>query len=72
MKLRQAFGRLVRRRTDTGVFIMLDNRLPTRLTSAFPADVEVQRMGLADTIASVRQFFRQQEDEQDEEGYQSS
>ena len=72
MKLRQAFGRLVRRRTDTGVFIMLDNRLPTRLTSAFPADVEVQRMGLADTIASVRQFFRQQEDEQDEDGYQSS
>ena len=57
MKLRQAFGRLVRRRTDRGVFVMLDNRLPTRLTSAFPAEVEVQRLGLAEAIPAVRSFF---------------
>ena len=57
MKLRQAFGRLVRRRTDRGVFVMLDSRLPTRLTSAFPADVEVQRLGLAEAIPAIRSFF---------------
>ena len=57
MKLRQAFGRLVRRRTDRGVFVMLDSRLPTRLTSAFPADVEVQRLGLAEAIPAIRSFL---------------
>ena len=64
MKLRQAFGRLVRRRTDRGVFVMLDSRLPTRLTSAFPADVEVQRLGLAEAIPAIRNFF----DKSDESG----
>ncbi|MFL2841605.1 MAG: helicase C-terminal domain-containing protein [Candidatus Puniceispirillaceae bacterium] len=35
LKLRQAFGRLIRRSNDRGVFVMLDSRLPTRMTSAF-------------------------------------
>ena len=65
MKLRQAFGRLVRRRTDRGVFVMLDSRLPTRLTSAFPADVEVQRLGLADAIPAIRSFFESGSDDGD-------
>ena len=43
LRLRQAFGRLIRRQTDRGVFVMLDSRLPTRLTSAFPPGVEIER-----------------------------
>jgi ATP-dependent DNA helicase DinG len=46
MKLRQAFGRLIRRENDRGVFVMLDNRLPTRLTSAFPAGTPIIRVAL--------------------------
>jgi ATP-dependent DNA helicase DinG len=36
---------------------MLDSRLPTRLTTAFPPDVEVQRVGLAEAIARTRDFL---------------
>ncbi len=58
MRLRQAFGRLIRRADDRGVFVMLDNRLPTRLTSAFPPEAEVVRTGLADAIARSREFLK--------------
>jgi ATP-dependent DNA helicase DinG len=58
LKLRQAFGRLIRRDNDRGVFVMLDSRLPTRLTSAFPADVDIQRIGLADAIGQTREFLK--------------
>ncbi|CCG07947.1 ATP-dependent DNA helicase [Pararhodospirillum photometricum] len=54
LRLKQAFGRLVRRADDRGVFVMLDNRMPTRLTSAFPAGVTVERVGLAEAVAIVR------------------
>lgn len=57
LKLRQAFGRLIRRGDDRGVFVMLDSRLPTRLTSAFPPDVEVERIGLAEAIAKTGEFL---------------
>ena len=57
LKLRQAFGRLIRRNTDRGVFVMLDSRLPTRMTSAFPSDVEVQRIGLAEAIRQTGEFL---------------
>jgi ATP-dependent DNA helicase DinG len=58
LKLRQAFGRLIRRQTDRGVFVMLDSRLPTRLTSAFPPDVVIERIGLAEAIAKTRTFLQ--------------
>ena len=58
LKLRQAFGRLIRRQTDRGVFVMLDSRLPTRLTSAFPPDVVVERIGIAEAIAKTRAFLK--------------
>ena len=58
LKLRQAFGRLIRRQTDRGVFVMLDSRLPTRLTSAFPADVTIERIGLAEAIAQTKIFLQ--------------
>jgi ATP-dependent DNA helicase DinG len=57
MKLRQAFGRLIRRESDKGVFIMLDSRLPTRLTSAFPAGTPIIRCGLAAAIRETRSFL---------------
>jgi ATP-dependent DNA helicase DinG len=36
---------------------MLDSRLPTRLTSAFPPGVEIERIGLAEAIAITRDFL---------------
>tara|TARA_R110000868_G_scaffold20217_14_gene85882 strand:- start:9937 stop:12900 length:2964 start_codon:yes stop_codon:yes gene_type:complete len=57
LRLKQAFGRLIRSQTDKGVFVMLDARLPTRLTSAFPAGVVVERVGLAEAIAGAREFL---------------
>ena len=58
MRLRQAFGRLIRRADDKGVFVMLDSRLPTRLTSAFPPEIDIIRTGLADAIAQSRDFLK--------------
>ncbi len=49
MRLRQAFGRLIRRADDKGVFVMLDSRLPTRLTSAFR-----QRLSLSAPVLPMR------------------
>jgi len=54
LRLKQAFGRLVRRADDRGVFVLLDPMMPSRLLGAFPAGVEPQRIGLADAIAQVR------------------
>ena len=36
LRLAQAFGRLVRRADDRGVFVILDARTPTRLFAGFP------------------------------------
>jgi len=60
LKLRQAFGRLIRRATDRGVFVMLDSRLPTRLTSAFPPGVRVERVGLAEAVSITGEFLKDQ------------
>jgi ATP-dependent DNA helicase DinG len=57
LRLKQAFGRLIRSARDRGVFVMLDSRLPTRLTSAFPPGVTVERVGLAEAIAGAREFL---------------
>lgn len=57
LRLRQAFGRLVRRAEDTGVFVLLDPMMPTRLADAFPPGVTVQRLGLKDALAEVRAFL---------------
>ena len=57
LRLKQAYGRLIRRTGDHGVFILLDRMTPTRLLNAFPEDVSIQRIGLAETIAEVRSFL---------------
>lgn len=57
LRLKQAFGRLIRRANDRGVFVMLDSRLPSRLLGAFPPGVAVERRGLAEIIAATRDFL---------------
>jgi len=57
LKLQQAFGRLIRNENDRGVFVMLDSRLPTRLTTAFPPDTPLERVGLVDAIEKTTEFF---------------
>jgi len=56
-RLRQAFGRLIRGSTDRGVFVLLDRQTPTRLLSAFPHGVVVERVGLASAVARIREFL---------------
>ena len=56
-KLAQAFGRLIRRKDDKGVFVMLDSAAPTRLFSGLPEGVLVQRCTLAEAIAAIELFL---------------
>lgn len=58
LRLRQAFGRLIRRASDRGVFVLLDRQAPTRLMSDFPAGVVVQRLGLAQAVSETAAFLR--------------
>ena len=48
---------VVERADDRGVFVMLDSRLPSRLLTAFPPGVAVDRVGLAEAVAAVRVFL---------------
>ena len=57
LRLRQAFGRLIRRASDRGVFVVLDRQTPSRLLSAFPEGVLPRRVGLAQAAAEVRDFL---------------
>ena len=59
LRLRQAFGRLVRTGGDRGVFVLLDRRAPSRLMSAFPSGVAVRRAGLAEVVAETAAFLAQ-------------
>ncbi|RZO36993.1 MAG: ATP-dependent DNA helicase [Rhodospirillaceae bacterium] len=61
LRLKQAYGRLVRRVTDCGVFVMMDPMMPSRLAGAFPDGVEIHRVGLADAVATTRDFLSQPE-----------
>ena len=58
LRLKQAFGRLVRRAADHGVFVLLDRAMPSRLLGAFPEGVAVARLGLKDTIAATANFLK--------------
>jgi ATP-dependent DNA helicase DinG len=57
-KMAQAFGRLIRRADDKGVFVMLDAAAPTRLFAGLPPGTEVQRMGLAEAVELVGGFLK--------------
>jgi ATP-dependent DNA helicase DinG len=57
-RIAQAFGRLIRRADDKGVFVMLDPASPTRLFSGLPEGVELQRVGLVEAIEATAAFLR--------------
>ena len=52
-RLAQAFGRLIRREGDRGTFVILSAAMPSRLLSAFPAEVPIRRVPLDEAIAHV-------------------
>ena len=54
-RLAQAFGRLIRRQGDCGVFVILSAAMPSRLLKAFPPGVPVRRLPLDEAIACVEQ-----------------
>ena len=57
LRLKQAFGRLVRRADDHGAFVLLDPMMPSRLFGAFPEGVTPARMGLKEAVEGVRGFL---------------
>jgi ATP-dependent DNA helicase DinG len=52
-RLAQAFGRLIRRADDRGVFVILSAAMPSRLLTAFPPGTPVRRVTLDDAVAEV-------------------
>ncbi|WP_374575950.1 ATP-dependent DNA helicase [Phenylobacterium sp.] len=56
-RIAQAFGRLIRRADDKGVFVMLDAASPTRLFSGLPEGVQIERMGLVEAIEATAAFL---------------
>ncbi|MCS6987064.1 MAG: ATP-dependent DNA helicase [Sphingomonadaceae bacterium] len=56
-RLVQAFGRLIRRADDRGVFVLLGPSVPSRLLSAFPPEVPVARLGLEQAAAATAAFL---------------
>lgn len=56
-RIAQAFGRLIRRADDKGCFVMLDAQAPSRLFSALPEGVELQRVSLVEAIEMVEAFL---------------
>jgi len=57
LRLRQAYGRLIRRADDRGVFVMLDRAVPSRLLAAFPEGVAVARVPLAEATEATGRFL---------------
>jgi ATP-dependent DNA helicase DinG len=53
-RLAQAFGRLIRRQEDKGLFVLLSAATPSRLLTAFPPGVNVLRLPLHEAIERVR------------------
>jgi ATP-dependent DNA helicase DinG len=57
LRLKQAFGRLIRNETDRGVFVILDGACPSRLLAALPPEAPVIRCGFAEALAETRKFL---------------
>ena len=57
LRLKQAFGRLIRGQDDKGCFVILEGATPSRLLSAFPESAPVKRCGLSEAIAEVSAFL---------------
>jgi ATP-dependent DNA helicase DinG len=57
LRLKQAFGRLIRGPEDKGCFVILEGATPTRLLAAFPQAAPVKRCGLAEAIGDIKAFL---------------
>ena len=57
LRLKQAFGRLIRGPEDKGCFVILEGATPSRLLAAFPPGAPVKRCGLAEAIGDIRQYL---------------
>lgn len=62
LRLRQAYGRLIRAAGDKGVFCILEPRTPTRLLAGLPDGVLPARVGLAEAVKLVRDFLKPSSD----------
>ena len=58
LKLRQAFGRLIRSENDKGIFIILDNRYQKKFNSMLPDGIIPQRKTLNETVNITQDFFK--------------
>jgi ATP-dependent DNA helicase DinG len=56
-RLAQAFGRLIRRQGDKGLFVILSAAMPSRLLKAFPEGVRISRVPLDVAIDRVQSFL---------------
>jgi len=52
-RIAQAFGRLIRRADDKGMFVMLDAAAPSRLFAGLPPGITLERMGLVEAIEAT-------------------
>lgn len=57
LRLKQAFGRLIRSETDRGVFVILDGACPTRLLTGLPPQIPAIRCGLKEAVEETRRFL---------------
>lgn len=57
LRLKQAFGRLIRSQNDKGCFVILESATPSRLMGAFPRESPLRRCGLADAVGEIRAFL---------------
>lgn len=54
-RLAQAFGRLIRRADDRGMFVMLSAAMPSRLLAAFPDGTPIHRVTLEEATRRVKE-----------------
>ncbi|MGH6876974.1 MAG: ATP-dependent DNA helicase [Rhizomicrobium sp.] len=57
LRLKQAFGRLIRNQSDKGCFVILETATPSRLLTGLPPEAAVKRCGLAEAAADIHAFL---------------
>ena len=57
LRLKQAFGRLIRGQHDKGCFVILESATPSRLLAALPAEAPIKRCGLGEAVREIRAFL---------------
>ena len=57
LRLKQAFGRLIRSQSDKGCFVILEPATPSRLLTALPSEAPIKRCGLAEAVGEIRSFL---------------